>query len=437
MIKKTYYYISNYIPSIFELSRSSVAKNAAALYAIQFAELFLPLITIPYVVRALSPAGYGLIGFVTGLISYFTIFVDYGFSMSSTREISINQKNQAKINQIFSKTIISKMIIFIIGLTILIILGQNVNKIKPVFNLVMVAYIGIIGNIIFPQWLYQGMEKMSFLAIANLLTKLAMTISIFMLIHNKTDILLYLAILSGGQIFNGIIAFIKSIKLFDIKFSLPSFRLIKQALSEGWMLFLSNASISLYTAGNPFILGFFVSPAIVGYYTAAERIVKASLGAISPITQAIYPKFSKLSHESKESFFRQAKYVLKIMTLLGGFISLFLFIGSPLIIKILLGTQYSNSIILIRLLSVIPLAVAISNVLGVQIMLPLGKDKAFTKILFIAGLINFILVLALAPKIGAKASAIAFSVCEIYIAVAMIFYLYQFRKKFIMEDKNA
>ena len=60
--------------------RSSVAKNAASLYVIQSANYILPLITIPYLVRVLGPAGFGAVAFCQSLIAYFMIFVDYGFA---------------------------------------------------------------------------------------------------------------------------------------------------------------------------------------------------------------------------------------------------------------------------------------------------------------------------------------------------------------------
>lgn len=423
MIKKTYYYISNHIPSIFELSRSSVAKNAAALYAIQFAQYILPLATVPYLLRIIGPSGFGIVSLVNGAIAYFSVFIDYGFSLSATRAISINRKNKLEVNRIFINTIAAKLFLFFLGLLVLIPIIIFIPELRQNYILAIIAYIGIIGNIIFPIWLFQGMEQMSFLAASNLLTQILMAAGIFIFVKNPHDLISYMILIAGTQILNGIITTIKGIKMFKISILSPSTKGVISALKDGWTLFLSNASLSLYTAGNPFILSLFSNSTQVGYYAAAEKLIRASQGIIVPISQAVYPKFSKLAIDSKELFFFWAKKVLIIMGIIGLSISLVMFIFSGSIVKILLGKDFGHTTHLIQILSIIPLLISITNVLGVQIMLPLNKDKSFTWILFIAGIINFVTVFCLAHRLGASASALALVLAEAFTAVAMFIYV--------------
>lgn len=416
------------------ISKSSIAKNAASLYLIQFAELLLPLITIPYVVRVLGADGFGKSGFILGMIAYFVVFVDYGFAMSATRAISVNRQNSEEVNRIYSGTLLAKSSLFVLGLVILCLLYLFVPRINEMIVYFLAGYLSILGNIIFPVWLYQGMERMGFLAISNLIAKIIMVVSIFVFINSPNDVLKYILILSGTQILNGAIAFIKAQSLFKVKFINVGIVGIKRVLKDGWTLFLSNASISLYTAGNPFILGFFAPMDIVGYYTAAEKIARASLGLISPLTQAIYPNFAKIGSESKEQLFIVARKALYILGGVGLAASLLVFVFAPLIVRLFLGNDYEPSILPLRILSSIPLFVALSNLFGIQIMLPLKEDRAFTVILLLAGLVNFVLIFIFAPILGAVGSAIAFTGSEFFIALAMAIYLYNLRRSMMRKN---
>jgi PST family polysaccharide transporter len=106
------------------------------------------------------------------------------------------------------------------------------------------------------------------------------------------------------------------------------------------------------------------------------------------------------------------------LLLMGG-----LLWSAPSISALLLGPKFAQSIIVMRVLAPIIFLVALSNVLGIQLMLPLGEDRAFTLILFGAGLLNIILAIVLAPPFEAVGMAVAVLISEFFVTVAMIAYL--------------
>ena len=112
-----------------------------------------------------------------------------------------------------------------------------------------------------------------------------------------------------------------------------------------------------------------------------------------------------------------------VMSGLGAGLSLVLFFGAPMIVKILLGPEYGPSVGVMRVLAGLPLLVGASNVLGIQIMLPFGKDRAFLTILLSAGLINIILAVLLAPYWQAIGMATAVLITETFVTASMFVYL--------------
>ena len=357
---------------------SGVGKNAAALYLIHFANYFLPLITVPYLVRVLGPSHFGLVAFAQGMIAYFSMFVDYGFGLSATRRISIERKNLWEVSRIASSVWAAKCVLCLSAFATLLLLVNSVPKLEETRALMLILYGVVFGGALFPTWLFQGMERMFFISAINLGMRSLVLVGIFALVRQHDDYLVYAGIISFESLGAGIVGMVIAITKFKLKPVVPSRRDICKALREGWNLFLSTASISLYTAGNAFILGLLTNSTAVGYYSAAEKVVKGVMGILGPVSQAIYPRFSKLVIESERQALYWGKRMLLIMGGMGGLISILLFCGAPIIVEGLLGREYMPSIGVMRLLALLPLLIGLSNVLGIQIMLPFGSCLLYT-----------------------------------------------------------
>lgn len=403
--------------------RSGVGKNAASLYLIQFANYILPLILVPYLVRVLGPEYFGLVSFGQGLIAYFNVLVDYGFNLSATRRISVERNDLIAVSRTASSVWAAKGLLCLLAWVILSLLTMSVPKLNEVKMLLLVLYGTVIGNALFPVWLFQGMEKMFFISAINLGMRLLVVGGVFALVRRPEHYFLYAALTSLGAIGAGVMGVAIAFYKFKLRTLLPSKEDIWKALKEGWLLFLSTASISLYTAGNAFILGLLTNHTVVGYYSAAEKIVQGLMNLLGPIRQAAYPRFAKLALESQVKALYWGKRLLLLMGGLGGSLSFILFLGAPIIVKIFLGTEYSPSIGVMRVLAALPLLVALSNVLGIQIMLPFGKDRAFTVILFGAGLTNIAFAVLLAPHWQGIGMATAVLITETVVTGSMFIYL--------------
>jgi len=211
--------------------------------------------------------------------------------------------------------------------------------------------------------------------------------------------------------------------MFKLRLMRVSAEGIREVLKEGWTLFLSKVSVSLYTAGNAFILGMLTNHTAVGYYSAAEKIVKSILGLLGPISQAAYPRFSKMASNSKEKTLLWGRRMLMLMGSVGFALSMTILLGTNLLVSILLGPKFEPSIAVMKILAFLPFLIALSNVLGIQLMIPFGKDKAFTLILFGAGILNISLAIILAPLWYEKGMAISVLLSEIFVTSSMFIYL--------------
>jgi len=276
------------------------------------------------------------------------------------------------------------------------------------------------------------MENMKWITILNIIARSIFTVLIFVFVHKESDYLNVAIINSLGSIVAGIISLIIVFKNFKIKFILPKFENVKYQLKEGWHIFISNIAISLYTISNTFILGLFTNNTIVGYYSGAEKIIKAVQGLITPISQTIYPYLSKLATDSKEKALNFLSRLLKLVGSISFIVSILIFILAGPIVNIILGSKYQESILPLRILAFIPFIAVLSNVFAIQGLYNFGKQAIVSKYVVIIALLHLAYLTFFIHLYQAIGVAISWTITEILITITSFYYF----NKVIKQDKN-
>lgn len=393
--------------------------NILSLTSIQLVQYLLPLVTFPYLTRVLGPANFGRVAFALAFIGYFQILTDYGFNLSATREISINRDDRGRISRIYSSVMVAKTILMFLSFLVMLVVISFFERFRGDYLLYIFTFGLVIGNLLFPVWFFQGIEKMRYISILRILGSIIYTALIFITVRGPGDYLLVPFINSVGFIIVGVYSQHIVMKEFKVKFLLPTMEDVRGRLVEGWHLFISTLAISLYTTSNRFILGLLVDNATLGYYAVAEDITRALQGLISPIGQALYPYFSRMQKEDRERAKTELKKILILISALTFIFYLVLVFASPFIVRILAGSSYQKSIPLLQILVFIIFLVGISNVLGIQGLVSFGYKEKFTRILITAGIIHLITLIILTLILSATGAAIAVVITEFIVCILM------------------
>ncbi|OCC15615.1 Membrane protein [Dissulfuribacter thermophilus] len=409
-----------------EEEKKRILSNFLSLLVLQSANFLLPLIILPYLVRTLEPEKFGLIMFAQAFITYFTIFTDYGFNLSATREISIARENKEKISKIFSAVMLIKIILLIISFLLLSAIVFSFTRFKE-DRLVFIFTFGIVlGQTIFPVWFFQGIERMKYITILNIIAKLIFMIAIFLVVHQTSDYLYVPILNSMGYIIAGLISLYIIFSHFDIQLHKPKKSMLIRLFKESTQLFFSNLSVTLFTISNTFILGLLTNNTIVGVYASIERVIIAIKNLYIPLYQALFPWLSKKNKKEIEIFIRRLIPIIFIISLL--FFIILLFFAEDI-----LNILYSNPIIIQHVLifkffSLISIFAALNMLFNLLYLSSIRAYKERMNIMLKSGLYSITTTIVMTFFFGIYGTAFSAVSTELVLLLFGIYYFTKIRR---------
>lgn len=408
---------------VINLIDHTLVQNVLSLSGAQIAGYLVPLVTIPYLARVLGAAGWGLVAFTQSFGTVVTLFAEYGFAFSAAREVARYRNDSERLTNIIAGVLGAKGLIAAGAVAVSVLIRWWVPAFRehPVF--LQAGMFWALSQAFSMMWFFQGMEKMRIVAALDISTKALATLAIFIFVRRPGDGWVVLIAQGCGFLLSFVIGMILAYRTLSVR--LPTWSSAWKELRTGWTMFLFRGSSSLYTVGNAFILGLFVSPQLVGYYAGAEKITRALHGLLSPVSAALYPRLSHLVRQDRVTAARLARASLLFLVSGGGAIGTCVCAFAPQIVRLILGSTFLPAVPILRILSLLVPLMAANTALGVLWMLPLGLDRILTLLIFMTGLINVSLASALASFYAGIGMAWAVVSAEAFLFCGMSFVLNQ------------
>ena len=413
-----------------------LAKNILILSLVHVVRLILPLLVIPILTRRITPNDFGIYMYAISFSAWLSIFVEYGFNISSTREIA-EKKNVREIFSVVAGTQSAKILLLLTSIPLLVFAIFFVPIFDGYWYWAVTAWLLGILTAFLPIYYFQGRENLKLVGITEIFCGLLMLGAVYVFIHDADELYRLAIIVIISRVISLSLLSWKMYAENDIR-GLAFFNLQDGILNlkNGFNLFVFQGAVSLYTSFNVVLLGFYCSPAQVGAYAFAERLMRAGIGFLGQFSNAIFPRLNALKEKFPEKMEKLRLQVLISFLILGIVGMLATWEISPYIVMYMFAGEVDKVNKILWILGLIVPAISISNVLGYQYLLVDRREKLFNIIIFCAAIINVTMAFFLIRHYEAEGMAISWVLVEWMIAfvIAIAVFVLARQKKSTITD---
>lgn len=385
-------------------------------YGAFFLRAFSFILLLPVFTRVIEPVTWGGILVAQALAMWLIILVDFGFSLSLARKVAVNRDNIQQVRQDVGNVYSAKLMLLVPAILICWVTTHiGLLELFPAFAWWALAWAVVQG--FSPLWYYQATEQMYRFSIVEIAGRLLYVGLCIWMIHSTADAYLVLALQTLTLLAVNLVT-LRQLWRETAGFAL-SWQGGWRALREGLVLSGFTVLTSVYTTASTFLFGLFAPAAVVPQYGNADRLLRSGISLLGPLNQLLLPRSARAFASSSAEGLALAR---RFMLIYGG-IGLVGFVGgwllAPLVMRVLFGDQYSQSIVYFRwLLLLFPLT-SVNTVIVYHVLIPNEKETIVTKIFGIISLVTLFLIFILVRPFGGVGMVIAMLVPEVIAVLAL------------------
>ena len=400
---------------------SSLKNNVVLNYINTLASIVFPLITFPYAARILQPDGIGLVNFQNSIIGYITLLSSLGIPLYAVREVARVRDNVEERNRVTVEIALLSLILAAGGYVIVFAVGELVPQINAHLSLFYILSLSILFTALGVSWFYTAIEDFKFITVRGLIIRVLFVVALFLFVKSKEDLLIYGVVIVGSTVGNEFINFIhlrKFINIFKLNWSKVNiFRHLKPSFS----IFVLNLSVSLYVQLNPVMLGFLSDNTQVGYYTAGSKLSNIILSVVTSMATVLIPHVSNMIQVHDAEKFKQliTKVYHYYMALALPFTAGLIVLSVPLTL-VICGNSFYEASYVTAITAPVIIFISITNIIGLQVLYPYGKENYVTYSTIGGAVINLIVDIPLILLWGSKGAAIATFCAELAVLLIQV-----------------
>jgi len=379
---------------------ASVMKNFFSLTFLKGLEYLVPLFLVPYLVRTLGLERYGIVQSAVSFMYIFYILTNFGFNYSAARQISIYRDNPEMSSKIAGAILILKSLLMMLSFIIMLGLAMSIPSLQSELGLIILTFGFIVGDVLFPVWLYQGYEKMFYLSRFQIIARIVLFVCTIVLIKTPEDYLYYPMIYYGSQILMAISTLMFANRLLGVSIAVPTKDILVREYRLALKPFFSSIAQVLYTQPRLFYVSLIASPMMTGAFAIADKaagvfqLFPAWLFVISAL-----PRLSYMYEHEQEKCMKTLAMYQKWTSIYAFIMTPIALISAPWIIYAFSGQFHEEATFIFRILCVETLILT-ANIFLIHYFPISGNYDVFAKIYGITCIVTLTLFGLLMPIYG-------------------------------------
>jgi polysaccharide transporter, PST family len=365
-------------------NNKTVIENYFFMTVLQVLNSLFYLIIYPFLIRTLGSESYGLYIFAMSIVTYFIIFVSFGFDMPAVKIIAENIDNKVVKSQTLSGVFSAKIYLELIATAIFTLLVVCIPALKANWMIYSFCFIQTISNIFFPQWYYQGIQKMKIITFIQLSFKILSLPLIFILIKSPKDLSTFVLITSSITLFAAICSHLLILWKEKIPIKLLSFSATKHWYKTSMPFFLTSSTSVIKEQSITVIIGIFLGMKDCAFYDLANKIVMVPRTLLMSMNAAIFPKIITNIKT------KVVKKIVNYEAIIGISVFLLMLLFGKWIVLFMGGAAMVSSFPLAVILSITILSWLVVGAYSNFIFIPNNKNYFITKNQFVAFISFFI-----------------------------------------------
>ena len=378
-----------------------------------------PFLTFPYISRILLPYGVGKVNFVTSVVSYFLMFSMLGIPTYGVRACARVRDDKKELTKVVHEILIINLLMGILAYIIYFWALWKVPRFRSDFSLFCVSSASIFFNIIGVEWLYKGLEQYSYITVRSIVFKIISVCLMFLYVKDQTDYVIYGAISVFAAVGSNILNFIN---LREFIYLHPVGRYhFRRHLRAILFFFLMSVATTIYTNLDVVMLGFMKDDMAVGYYSTAVKIKNILVSFVTALSTVLLPRVSYyIEHGMKEQFVQTGRKALNFVILMAFPLTVYFALFADESILLLSGDAFQGSVVPMIIIMPTVLFIGVTNILGIQILVPLGKENMVFYSVLAGAIVDLAINAVCIPGMAASGAALGTVIAECIVLIIQI-----------------
>lgn len=396
------------------MNQPSIKKNFIMNALLTISSFIFPLITFPYISRILSPEGIGKVSFANSVVAYFALFAQLGIPTYGVRACAKVRDNKKELSRTVQEIFVINIIMTITTYIVFGITLSCVPRLQADKQLLLIISSTMLFNAVGMDWLYRGLEKYTYITSRSILFKFIAFFLMFALIHQKSDYIAYGWICIFASSASNVCNLINVHRYIEIKpVGMYNFR---RHLKPIMIFFAMSCATTIYTNLDTVMLGFIRTDMDVGYYNAAVKVKSVLLGVVTSLGTVLLPRASYyVEHHETNEFQRITRKAIDFVILIAIPLTCYFILYAQEGIMFLSGNAYMPAVLPMQIIMPTILFIGLTNIMGIQILVPLGREKIVLYSEIAGAIVDLIFNILLIPRLASIGAAIGTLMAEIVV----------------------